>query len=271
MTDLYVTRFGTSGPRVVFLHGLFGQGKNWTSIAKSLIAPIDGVDQAQVLLVDLPDHGRSSWSEEFSYGRMAETIADLLRTEGGGEPYAVIGHSMGGKVAMRLALDHPELVSRLCVVDISPVAHSSIRAFVDYVAGLRSIDLTTLPDRATADRALLEAVPNPTIRGFLLQNLRRDPSDGTWRWQMNLQLLGDNLDDIGGWPDSATPPYDGPTLWLAGSESDYVQPEYDPAMRALFPRVRLVTVKGAGHWVHSERPEVFLAAIRQFLHLTARS
>ena len=114
--QLNVTQHGTSGPRVVFLHGLFGQGRNWTTVAKALS------DSARVSLVDLPNHGRSAWTEEFSYPGMADLLADLLTADGGGEAYAVVGHSMGGKVAMALALRHRRLVDRLCVSDVSPVS-----------------------------------------------------------------------------------------------------------------------------------------------------
>ena len=259
--ELYLTHLGHAGPRVVFLHGLFGQGKNWTSIAKALQA------EARVTLVDLPNHGRSGWTEDFSYAQMAEQVADRLAAESDGEPYAVVGHSMGGKVAMAVALRHRDLVVRLCVVDVSPVPTTGQSNFVDYVAGMRSIDLTTLADRASADAALLPYAPEATIRSFLLQNLRRevDARPG-WRWQMNLDLLGDRLTDILGWPTLDAEPYPGPVLWLAGARSRYVQAEYADAMRALFPRVRLVTVKNAGHWLHSDQPAVFTAAIRQFLH-----
>lgn len=259
---LYSTRIGESGPRVVFLHGLFGQGKNWTTVAKAL------QPDARVSLVDLPNHGRSGWTEGFSYAEMAGQVADLLAAEAGGEPYAVVGHSMGGKVAMALALQRPELVDRLCVVDVAPVPTREVSSFATYVEGMRAVDLLTLTDRGAADTQLIPYVPDATIRSFLLQNLRRDTSGGPgWRWQMNLALLGDHLDEMGSWPELGTAPYPGPVLWLAGAESRYVQPAYGPAMRALFPRVQLVTVKGAGHWVHSDRPQVFLAAVRRFLHL----
>ena len=194
---LFHTQHGASGPRVVFLHGLFGQGRNWTTIAKALSG------QARVSLVDLPNHGRSPWTDHFSYPEMADQVADLLRAEAGGEPYAVVGHSMGGKVAMALALLHPDLVERLCVVDVSPVARR-VSGFETYVRGLRSIDLDTLPDRSSADAQLQPYVPEAAIRGFLLQNLRREhPPAGGWRWQMNLSLLGDHLTDMGDWPDLA--------------------------------------------------------------------
>ena len=259
--ELYATELGTRGPRVVFLHGLFGQGRNWTTVAKALS------DSARVRLVDLPNHGRSAWTGEFSYLDMADRVADLLRADVT-EAYAVVGHSMGGKVAMALALQHRQLVDRLCVSDVSPVARPA-SGFERYVEGLRSIDLATLSDRAAADAQLAPYVPEEAIRGFLLQNLRRDNPGGGWRWQMNLQLLGDHLAEMGDWPVLSTEPYPGPVLWLAGERSSYIQPEYAPVMRGLFPRVQLVTVKDAGHWVHSDQPAVFEAIMRRFLHLEA--
>jgi pimeloyl-ACP methyl ester carboxylesterase len=261
--ELYATQLGTQGPRVVFLHGLFGQGRNWTTVAKALS------DSARVSLVDLPNHGRSAWTEEFSYPEMADQLAHLLSADDAEQAYAVVGHSMGGKVAMTLALRHPELVTRLCVSDVSPVARP-VTGFERYVEGLRSIDLATLPDRAAADAQVAPYVPEQAIRGFLLQNLRRDhPPSGGWRWQMNLKLLGDHLAEMGDWPDLRTEPYRGPVLWLAGEHSSYVRPEHAPIMRALFPRVQLVTVKGAGHWLHSDQPAVFEAIMRRFLRLEA--
>jgi pimeloyl-ACP methyl ester carboxylesterase len=258
---LFSTQLGSAGPRVVFLHGLFGQGKNWTTIAKALS------HSAQVTLVDLPNHGQSTWTDHFSYHQMARQVAELLKTEGEGDQYAVVGHSMGGKVAMTLALLHRELVERLAVVDVSPVATGQIREFDTFIRGMRSIDLETLTDRRDADTQLAAYVSDLQIRSFLLQNLRRDSTSNGWRWQMNLELLGEYLTEMGGWPELDADPYDGPVLWVAGAESRYVQPEYRDAMRALFPRVRLITIKGAGHWVHSEQPQIFLATMRRFLHL----
>jgi pimeloyl-ACP methyl ester carboxylesterase len=262
---LHLSRLGRSGPQICFLHGLFGQGKNWTTIAKGL------AHEARVLLLDLPDHGRSAWSADFSYSAMAATVADTLRRESA-EPYVLVGHSMGGKVAMMLALEHPELVDRLAVVDVSPVAYGGLREFGRYVEGMRALDLATITDRSAADRGLAPYVESPTIRSFLLQNLRRTtrPGSAGWHWQMNLQLLGDHLAEIGGWPETVTEPYLGPVIWVAGERSDYVRPEDAPGMRALFPRTQLITVKGASHWVHSDRPEVFLATIGRFAGLNQR-
>ncbi|RLV51057.1 alpha/beta fold hydrolase [Nocardioides mangrovicus] len=251
------TTIGEAGPWVVFCHGLFGQGKNWTTVAKAL-----AVDH-RCLLLDMPQHGRSPWSEEFDYLAVADAVADALPHE----PVALVGHSMGGKIAMLVALRHPELVERLMVVDVAPVARDARSGFEPYVAAMRGVDLAHLARRHDASQAMRAGVPDDGVRGFLLQNLRHDPTapEGEqWRWQMNLDVLGDSLDAIGGWPEVAGS-YDGPVLWVAGERSDYIRDADLPAMKALFPRVRKVSIKGAGHWVHSEQPEVFVAVLRRFV------
>ncbi len=267
MADLHTTTLGESGPWVVFCHGLFGQGKNWTTAAKTLAG------SHRVLLVDMPNHGRSAWTDHLDYVDMADAVAELLDPA---EPAALVGHSMGGKAAMLLALRHPELVERLCVVDMSPVTYEEggREEFGRYIRAMRSLDLAALETRAQADEAMSEAAPSPTVRGFLLQNLRRDTAEGgaSWRWQPNLELLAEELDVLGSWPEDRVadaPPYDGPVLWVAGAESPYVQPEHAEAMERLFPRVRKVTVKNAGHWVHSQQPEVFAEVLRRFVDAPA--
>ena len=266
MTGLHATAVGESGPWVVFCHGLFGQGRNWTGVATALAGP-DERSAHRSLLVDMAQHGRSPWSEEFDYLAMADQLADTVGGLGAG-PVAVVGHSMGGKVAMLLALRHPDLVERLCVVDISPVGTDSRDGFTPYVEAMRGVDLAGLTRRAEADEQMAGGVPDPVVRGFLLQNLRHDSAsagDGTWRWQMNLDVLGDQLDVIGGWPDPGAATYDGPVLWVAGQHSDHVRPDHYDTMAALFSRVQRITVKNAGHWVHSEQPEVFVQVLRRFL------
>ena len=258
----HATRLGERGSLVVFLHGLFGQGRNWTQVGKALADPARP-EPHRVLLVDLPHHGRSGWEDHFDYLDVADRVAGHLSSD---DPAALVGHSLGGKVAMVLALRHPQLVERLCVVDVAPVAYDRLSEFGGYVAAMRGLDLDSLQGRGDADAALADAVPDPTVRAFLLQNLRRD-GDG-WRWQANLDVLGDSLPVIGGWPEeqlAGTSPYRGPVLWVAGSRSDYVTPEYAAAMDRWFPANRLVRVKDAGHWVHSEQPEVFLEVLRRFL------
>jgi pimeloyl-ACP methyl ester carboxylesterase len=253
--SLHRTELGQSGSRVVFCHGLFGQGKNWTQAAKALSA------EHRVLLLDMPNHGRSPWTERFDYVELADHVASEL----GDEPVALVGHSMGGKIAMCVALRHPELVERLVVVDVAPVAYPSGREFVGYVDTMRALDLSTLERRDQADEALREQVPNPVVRSFLLQNLRR--TDDGWHWQVNLDLLGASMDGLTGWPadrlGEAT--YDGPVLWIGGADSDYIDDAHAPEMDRRFPRNRRVLVKGAGHWVHSEQPTIFLEVLRRFL------
>lgn len=259
---LNTTAYGDHGSRVVFLHGLFGQGRNWTQFGKALAA------DHRVLLVDLPDHGRSDWTTGPPEGKGFDLVevADVIAAELGEEPVALVGHSLGGKVAMVLALRHPTLVERLCVVDVSPVAYQRAGEFGGYIEAMLGMDLDAFTQRADADAALAEAVPNTTVRSFLLQNLRRE-GDG-WRWQPNLEGIRRDLGTIGSWPEeqlAGLPPYPGPVLWLGGERSDYITDDYVEAMDALFPHNRRVTIKDAGHWVHSERPEVFGEVMRLFL------
>ena len=255
---LHSTTLGERGSWVVFCHGLFGQGKNWTQVAKVV------AERHRVLLLDMPQHGRSPWTADFDYLDAADQVAAALPDE----PVAVVGHSMGGKIAMVLALRHPESVARLCVVDIAPVAYDSAHSFDRYVAAMRGLDLATLTARADADRAMTEAAPDPVVRGFLLQNLRRSEDGTGWHWQPNLEVIGDRLDMITGWPAeelAGAAPYDGPVLWVRGDRSEHVRDADAEAMAAYFPRVRKVTVKGSGHWVHSEQPAAFTSVVRQFL------
>lgn len=255
---IHATQVGESGERVVFLHGLFGQGKNFTQIAKALQPDLTS------LLVDLPHHGRSAWSERVDYLEMADAVAEFLRGGFAADgPVHLVGHSMGGKVAMVLALRHPDLIDRLVVVDISPGDSDGSGEFEHLLDSLAAIDLAKVERRSEADEALQEPIPNRTVRGFLLQNLRAG-EDGGYAWQANLEVLRRDLGAIGGFP-QLTATFDKPVLWVAGETSPYVQEADEAEMRRLFPRTRLVTIKGAGHWVHSEQPEAFVSALRVFL------
>ncbi|MCA1982331.1 alpha/beta fold hydrolase [Nocardioides nematodiphilus] len=261
MTSLHTLQYGEGSGSVVFLHGLFGQGRNWNTIGKALAA------DHRITLVDLPNHGRSDWTDRMDYVQMADIVAtEVLAPLAATGPVALVGHSMGGKVAMMAALRHPELIERLVVADMAPVSYSTAREFTGYIEAMHALDLNTLASREDADAALVEAVPSASVRAFLLQNLRRDGV--VWRWQPNLEILARDAARLSDWPAdevAGLAPYDGPVLWIAGAESAYITPEFDAAMTALFPRKRLVTIKGAGHWVHSEKPEIFTEALRRFL------
>jgi pimeloyl-ACP methyl ester carboxylesterase len=254
---LHTTEVGDQGDRVVFLHGLFGQGRNFTQIAKALVPDLRSA------LVDLPNHGRSDWMDTTDYEDIADVVATWLREQYTVDgPVHVVGHSMGGKVAMVLALRHPDLVARLVVVDIAPAVSDGAGEFEHLLDSLASLDLEALDRRGDADDLLAEAIEDPRVRGFLLQNLRS--ADGGFHWQANLDLLRRELASIGGFPEiEAT--FDGPVLWVAGERSDYIRPEHGEVMRRLFPRTRAVTLKGAGHWVHSEQPDAFVSTLRVFL------
>lgn len=247
--------------RLVFLHGLFGRGRNFSTIAKALQP--DFVS----LLVDLPNHGRSDWTEDFDYVQMAEAVAEHLAADVVSPgPVDVLGHSMGGKVAMVLALRHPELVRKLIVEDIAPVDAASGRGEFDHLLGaLKTVDLATVASRSQVDAALQDPIPELGVRGFLLQNLQRT-EDG-YGWQANLDLLHGRLDRVMGFPSEAVQgrTFQGPVLWMGGERSPYVQDEDEAVMEGYFPRTLRLTVKGASHWVHSDQPEAFTAAVRTFL------
>jgi hydrolase, alpha/beta domain protein len=252
---IHSTTIGSGPAQLVFLHGLFGQGKNFTRIATAL------AKVATCHLIDLPNHGASSWTVGFSLDGQAEHVAHWLQ-ESFDSPVALVGHSLGGKLAMRLALAHSELVDRLLVADISPVTNHDPTRFAPLVAAMRELDLEHLVSRTEASRQLADAVPDPQVRGFLLQNLRR--LGGDWAWMANLDLLGDSLRIIGGWP-RVDAVYDGPVWWVAGGRSPYVQPEHAEPMRRLFPRVIAITLKRAGHWLHADEPEAFVSICSEFL------
>jgi pimeloyl-ACP methyl ester carboxylesterase len=250
---LATTEAGAGRP-VAFLHGLLGAGQNFGAVQKALAAR-----GHRVLALDLRNHGASPHAPTMSYAEMAEDVAETLHAEGAW-PAAVVGHSMGGKVAMALALGHGDGVERLLVADIAPVTYPT-PLFNRYVAAMRAIPLKPGLTRREADAALVDATPNPALRGFLLQNLlfAEDPP----RWRVALNVIAAEMSGIGGWPDLPGR-YDGQVLVLAGDASDYIQPEHHARFRALFPAAEFATI-AAGHWLHAENPAAFLQAVTSFL------
>lgn len=244
-----------AGPPLVVLHGLFGSGRNWAGIARQLAAV------RSVHVLDLPNHGQSPWTDAMGYPEMAAAVAGWM--DGRGLPAAaLLGHSMGGKVAMMLALTQPARVERLVVVDVAPVPYPP--HLLAYARAMRAVDLGRITRRAEVDAELAAVVDDTAERQFLLQNLVS--GDGGLRWRLNLPVIEAALPAISGFPD--LPPeaaYPGPALFIAGGLSRYLQPAHEPAIRARFPAARLVTVPNAGHWVHAERPETVLAELLPFL------
>ena len=239
---------------LLIVHGLFGSARNWGAIAKRLST------RGPVLAVDMRNHGESPRFGQHGYPEMAFDLAEVIEAEGG--PVDVLGHSMGGKATMWLALDRPELVRRLIVADIAPVGYGHSQK--QHIEAMRGLPLDGLASRGEADRRLAEAVADPGLRAFFLQSLdlKADPP----RWRLNLDVLEAEMPRILGWPDTAgMAPFAGPALFLAGGASDYVRAEHRGGIRTLFPRARFARLPGAGHWLHAERPREFAEAVRVFL------
>ncbi|WP_328992256.1 alpha/beta fold hydrolase [Kribbella sp. NBC_01245] len=252
--QLPTTTYGESGTPVVVLHGLFGSSRNWMTAARRLAAA-----GHRVIAMDLRNHGTSPHVPTMSYPEMAEDVAETITTLGLG-PVALIGHSMGGKTAMLTALQTPALVDRLVVVDVSPVSYPP--AFVGYAQAMRDADLSAVRRRAEVEEQLVDAVPLASTRAFLLQNLVMDDNGAHWR--PNLPVIESAIPAISSWPD-VTGTYEGPTLFVYGGKSDYVQPSHHPTIQSYFPRATLAEIPEAGHWVHAERLDDFLTTVTPFL------
>lgn len=249
---LHLTRNGsaTARPPLVIAHGLFGTGRNWGTIARALS------DQREVIAVDMRNHGASDWTETHDYPGMAADLAEVIEQMPGGRA-AVMGHSMGGKATMVLALTRPDLVERLVVADIAPVAYPH-HGHDEQFAAMRAVDPAQVTTRAEA--AALMTMVAPAVAAFLLQSLDMVGR----RWRLNIDLLEREMPVILDFP-AVGSPYAGPTLFLAGAKSDYIRPEHHPAIHKLFPEARITTIADAGHWLHAEQPQAVLAAMRGFL------
>jgi pimeloyl-ACP methyl ester carboxylesterase len=252
--DLSFSETGAGDPLVI-LHGLFGAKRNWASIARQL-AP-----HRRVLTVDLRNHGESPWDDVHDYPALADDVAALLETRIGG-PAAVMGHSMGGKAAMVLALARPELVERLLVVDIAPAR--SAGAPIDYLRAMRGLPLGSFTRRTEVDEALAHTIPEPAIRAFLTQNAVRGPAG--LAWGVNLDAIERSFEAIRGFPEvPAGRSFAKPTVFMAGGKSEYVQPQHRAEIERLFPAATIEIIPEAGHWVHADAPAAFLEAVNRFL------
>jgi pimeloyl-ACP methyl ester carboxylesterase len=236
-------------PPLVIVHGLFGSARNWGGIARALSA------RREVIAVDLRNHGDSPWAASHSYPDMAADLAGVIRPLG---PVDVLGHSMGGKAAMVLALTDPALVGRLVVADIAPVAYAHDNTH--HIATMRRVDPLSVASRAEADAIMAATEPDPALRGFFLSSLDL----GGRRWKLNLDVLAAAMPLIVGWPE-VTGRFEGKTLFLSGADSHYVQPAYRATIKALFPHARFARLPGAGHWLHVDKPRAFIETVGVFL------
>lgn len=247
--------YGTGQP-VIIMHGLFGSGDNWRSIAR-MMEP-----HYQSIVVDMRNHGRSPHDPEMNFTVMADDILELM-TDLSLDKVSLLGHSMGGKVAMQFSLLHPDMVEKLIVVDIAPKYYPPHHDAV--IEAIESIDPKQLTDRTEAENALARFLGNDqsTIQ-FLMKNLSRLP-EGGFEWKPNMPVIIDAyyhlMEDV-----TPTEPFLGPVLFIRGEKSRYILDDDIPHIKTLFPKSRLVTITGAGHWIHADAPEMFTKEVLSFLN-----
>ena len=242
------------GDPVVILHGLMGSCENWRHVRAAL------ADCRRVICLDLPNHGHSSHTAFFDLRSMGDDVIETLDALGVGQA-VVIGHSLGGKVAMQLASDHTDRVGGLVVVDISPRAIQPVHLFV--LRACQQLDLASAKRRCELDAVLAQFVPQRATRDFLLKNVVRD-KDGHFSWRVPLPYLIDNYRTVSDAPPLVAP-YAGPALFVAGENSPFRLMADEALIRGWFPAARFVTIAGAGHLVHADQPEAFVAHVRAFL------
>lgn len=252
--DLFYNRYGESGAPLIILHGLLGANGNWHTLSRTAFQEV-----ATVYAVDQRNHGRSPHTEHMDYPSMARDLHSFI-DQHGLAPAALLGHSMGGKTAMQTALTFPEQVDRLIVVDMAPKAYPPHHK--ELLDALTRIHPSEYEDRDEIDSVLAEDVSSWSIRQFLLKNLEYDGEQYTWK--MNLEAIRAHYDDITA-AVTADTPFEGPALFVRGGNSDYVLEEDLDGIRALFPQAELVTIEGAGHWVHAEKPEALANVVTNFL------
>jgi esterase len=252
--ELHYKQYSTEGPALLILHGLFGSLGNWGGHATRL------AEHYAVIGVDLRNHGNSPHSREMSYRAMAADVLELMDRLGLASAH-LLGHSMGGKVAMQLALDHPQRVNRLVIADIAPVRYAGEHDGI--FAGLQAVDLKRVSTRSDADRMLADHVDDEVVRQFLLTNLQRD-SEGNFHWRINLPVLAESYRELRDGP-AGQGVFERPTLFIKGDQSAYITEAHRDEIMRRFPQARLKVIMHAGHWLHAEKPQTFLHLVLDFL------
>ncbi len=255
---LNVIEHGQAGskPPLLIVHGLYGSGRNWGVIAKRLST------DRMVLAPDMRNHGESFWADTHSYFDLAEDLAEVITAYGGCAD--VVGHSMGGKAAMILALTQPERVRSLLVADIAPVAYTHDQS--QFIEAMRSVDLSRVTKRSDATQQLASSVEDKTLQSFFTQSLDIKEK----RWRLNLDVLESEMGKIIGFPE-VQGVFEQLCLFLSGAQSDYVLPAHRERIKTLFPKARFAKIPDAGHWLHAEQPRAFVASVRAFLDYADKS
>lgn len=252
-------RSAESKPVIVILHGLFGSKRNWQSIARRL------GEKCRVYTLDLRNHGESEHADEMTYQDMADDVSEFISDHNLGQ-VSIVGHSMGGKVAMLIGLQNPELINRLVIIDIAPVRYE--HGFANLIKSLGSVPLEKISSRQDADEYLKTRIQPQSLRQFLLQNLYTQDHDNhrQFAWRINLKAIQSALDELMDFPDTQQGlQYKNPVLFLKGEKSDYITHQYERRIFKLFPNALFITVEGAGHWLHAENPDFVVSEIGQFI------
>lgn len=242
------------GQALIILHGLFGSLDNWMTLAKKWS------ENYQVWIVDQRNHGQSPHSNEFDYSLMAEDLKNFIEEHQIDRPI-ILGHSMGGKTAMEFAVNYPNSLKKLIVVDIAPVSYQVHHYGI--IEALESVDLDKVQSRKDAEEQLKSKIKEFGIRQFLLKNLYRKSKE-EYDWRFNLPVIKKQIVPISEWSISDKT-YEGDTLFISGENSNYILPEYGAEIAAKFPNYELEEISNAGHWVHAEAPEEFSRALEDFL------
>jgi esterase len=255
---LHASRSGNpAGDKVILLHGLFGMGSNLSMVARAL------AEQFDVHSLDLRNHGRSPRADNMQLSAMAGDVLAYLDAQGV-EQCHIVGHSLGGKVAMQLAVMAPKRLKRLVVADIAPVSYE--RHHDEVFAGLNAVDLNKIQSRSDAEAVLAPHIDELGVRQFILKSLYRN-SDGQFAWRMNVQVLQQHYADMRE-ALAAGSQFDGPVLFIKGEHSSYILPEHWPQVLAHFPNASIKMIQGTGHWLHAEKPVAFNRLVLKFLQVS---
>ncbi|MDC8831219.1 alpha/beta fold hydrolase [Alteromonas sp. chi3] len=236
----------SEAPWVVLIHGLFGNLDNLAVLRRAL------QNDFNVLAIDLPDHGESPWVETFTQAGCVNALYELLAQQSISKCH-LIGHSLGGKVAMKMALHHPGIISSLIVLDIAPTSYQPSHQGV--FAGLKKVDLSSISSRKEADNVMQTEIKIAGVRQFLLKSLYQD-TQGHWQWRFNVAGLEKDYVNISSFETSQDQQFAGPVTFIKGGESDYITREHQSTIAQLFPAAKAKIVEGVGHWLHAEKPQV---------------
>lgn len=252
--ELHYKEYGSQGPCLIILHGLFGSLDNWHSLARRFS------QFSRVYAVDQRNHGHSPHAEGNDYHTMADDVLELIdRLDI--DTAILLGHSMGGKTAMQFAFSYPERVQRLIVADIAPKTYASRHS--DEIEAMMAINLNGISKRSDADDQMKRLIPDFGVRQFLLKNLTRD-GQGAYKWKINLEELIRSYPSILASVESYVP-FEKKTLFLKGENSKYIQEEDREPIIERFPNATIRTIAGAGHWLHAEKPDEFFVAVEGFI------